>query len=111
MIELTLLDYLNEELEVNVYLEKPEPLESSYVLFEKTGSNKENHILSSTVAFQSYAQSLYEAVVLNTKVIKAIENIVKLDVIVSAKLNSDYNFTDTTTKQYRYQAIFDFKHY
>ena len=28
--------------------------------------------------------------------------------IGGAKLNSDYNFTDTAMKRYRYQAVFDF---
>lgn len=27
--------------------------------------------------------------------------------ISKAKLNSDYNYTDTTTKSYRYQAVYD----
>ena len=27
--------------------------------------------------------------------------------ISASKLNSDYNFTDAATKQYRYQAIYD----
>ena len=26
-------------------------------------------------------------------------------------LNSDYNFTDTETKEYRYQAVFDINYY
>ena len=36
---------------------------------------------------------------------------INLDEIASVKLNSDYNFTDEETKQYRYQAVFDIKHY
>ena len=31
--------------------------------------------------------------------------------IAKVDLNTDYNFTDTTTKQYRYQAVFDIVHY
>ena len=33
--------------------------------------------------------------------------IVNLPEIGRSQLNSDYNFTDTTTKGYRYQAVFD----
>jgi len=34
-----------------------------------------------------------------------------LNEIGKVKLNSDYNFTDTVTKQYRYQAVYDISHY
>ena len=37
----------------------------------------------------------------------AMDNIISLDSISKSKLNSDYNFTDTTKKQYRYQAVYD----
>ena len=35
------------------------------------------------------------------------EDIVELDSISQAELNTDYNFTDTQTKRYRYQAVYD----
>ena len=38
-------------------------------------------------------------------------NAIALEQIVSVSLNSDYNYTDTTTKEYRYQAVFDIVHY
>ena len=31
----------------------------------------------------------------------------ELDAVSASRLNSDYNFTDTTTKRYRYQAVYD----
>jgi hypothetical protein len=31
--------------------------------------------------------------------------------IASVYLTNDYNFTDTTTKKYRYQAIYKIKYY
>ena len=54
---------------------------------------------------------MYEAAALNELVKTAADSLVTLDEIASAKLNSDYNFTDTTTKRYRYQAVYDIKHY
>lgn len=111
MIEVIILNYLKTKLSVPIALEKTGSLPQKYVLFEKTGSGKSNHLLSSTFAFQSYAKSMAEAAVLNEEVKQAVENLIELNEIVSVKLNSDYNFTDTTTKEYRYQAIFDIKHY
>lgn len=31
--------------------------------------------------------------------------------ISGVKLDRDYNFTDTTTREYRYQAIYDLTYY
>ena len=111
MIEAIILNHLKSKLTVPVRLEKPEPAPSEYVLFEKTGSNKSNHLLASTFVFQSYSNSMYGAAALNEEVKKAVDSLIELDEIVSIKLNTDYNFTDTTTKQYRYQAVYDIKHY
>ncbi len=111
MIEIIIKQYLDSYLSVPASLEKPETPPLRFVGFEKTGSGKKNHLPSSTFAFQSYAESKYEAALLNNKVKEVIENLIELNEIRSIKLNSDYNFTDTTTKEYRYQAVFDIKHY
>lgn len=107
MIEKIVLDYLNEALDVPVYMEMPEEKLDEFVLIEKTGSSAENFIYSATIALKSYADSLYLASALNEKVKEAMNNIIILNTISKAKLNTDYNFTDTTKKKYRYQAIYD----
>ncbi len=107
MIETTVLNYLNSVLDVPVHMEKPDAEPAQYVLIEKTGSSKENFINSATIALQSYADSLYSAAALNEDVKKAMDNITILDKISSSQLNTDYNFTDTTKKKYRYQAVYD----
>lgn len=111
MIESTVRDYLNEKLCVDVYLEQQKEMPTSFVLIEKTGGRLTEHIRSATLTIQSYATTLYNASKLNEDVIKALENIIELDEIISCTLNSDYNYTDTTTKQYRYQAVFNFIYY
>ena len=111
MIEAIILNHLKSKLTVPVRLEKPEPAPSEYVLFEKTGSSRSNYLCSSTFAFQSYSDSMYGAAALNEEVKKAVDSLIELDEIASVKLNTDYNFTDTTTKKYRYQVVYDIKHY
>lgn len=111
MIELIILNYLKNTLTVPVGLERPEPLPSRFVMLEKTGSGRSNHLKTSTFAFQSYAETLHETVLLNQKVMEAVDSLIELDAIGSVRLNSDYNFTDTTTKRYRYQAVYDIAHY
>ena len=111
MIEIIIKQYLDSRLSVPAFLEYPVDRPPSFVIFEKTSSDKNNHLPSSVFAFQSYAESMYESAKLNEEVKEVVESMLELDEIRSIKLNSDYNFTDTTTKEYRYQAVFDIKHY
>lgn len=63
------------------------------------------------IAIQSYADSMYEAAELNERVKTVMADAVALDDITKVDLNSDYNYTDTANKRYRYQAVFDITHY
>lgn len=111
MIELIILEHLKSKLTEPVHLEKQEAHTGPYVVFEKTASGKTNHLPSATLAFQSYADTLYNAAKLNEKVKKAIESLIELDKIRGLDLNSDYKFPDLTTKEYRYQAVYDIRYY
>lgn len=107
MIEIIVQEYLAEQLSVPVVLSHETGLPDSYVIIEKTSSTKVDQVKSATFAFQSYAPSLYEAVKLNELVKSAVESLIELNEISGVHFNSDYNYTDTETKQYRYQAVFD----
>lgn len=111
MIEIIIKNHLDFVLDEPVHLQKTSTSTGTYVVIEKTGSDENNYLSSATFAFQSYAPSLYAAAALNEKVKQAVKSLIELDDIRGVKLNSDYNFTDTTTKEYRYQAVFDIKHY
>lgn len=111
MIEIIIKQYLDSHLSVPSFLEQSGKMPDSYILFEKTGSSKRNYLSSATFAFQSYAGSMYDAAKLNEELKEVVENMIELDEISNVQLNSDYNFTDTTTKKYRYQAVFDINHY
>lgn len=50
---------------------------------------------------------MYDAARLNERVKAAMDSAAELDAVSASRLNSDYNFTDTTTKRYRYQAVYD----
>lgn len=107
MIELTIKKHLEAGLGVAVFLEHEDKMPASFVLFEKTGGGLKNGVHKATFAFQSYGRTLYEAARLNEAVKEAVLGLVTCDEIGGVRLNSDYNFTDTTTKAYRYQAVFD----
>lgn len=112
MIEKIINDYLNEKMSLPCYTEIPKNPPQAYYAIEKTGGGFSNHISSSTVAIKSYANSLYEAVKMNEELKEVmLYGLITLDEIARVELNSDYNFTDTQTKKYRYQAVFDITHY
>ncbi len=110
MIEKTVLDYMTAELSVPVYMEIPPETPdspSSFVVIQKLGSTFTNRLDTATMAFQSYSKnSLLEAARLNESVKAAVENMVSLATVSNCFLNIDYNFTDTRTKRYRYQALY-----
>lgn len=111
MIEKIVLDFLNDELPtgINAFMEKPEEdIPEEYVLIEKTGGGEEDYVESATMAIQSYAASLYRAAEINAAIKNIMREItVPNTCITKATLNTDYNFTDPTKKQYRYQAVYD----
>ncbi len=111
MIETIILEYLSEKLDVPVYAEEPDDRPDTFVTIEKTGSSRTNLINRATLAIQSYAASLYEAAQLNETVKEVLDASIELSSISRAELNSDYNFTDTATKRYRYQAVYDFVYF
>ena len=110
MILTDLLQFLNDHLDVEAYAEAPDEL-TDYVLIEQTASSRSNHIITTTIAIQSYGSSLLDAMNLNGEVAEAMEQFLTLDNITRVELETDYNFTNTTTKQYRWQAVYNITHY
>lgn len=113
MIEATIIDYLSQKTAAgnDVYAEVPKVQPSTYIVIEKTGSSVDERIMTSTIAIRSIAPTMLEAISLNEEVKAVMEEMLELDEICAVRLNSDYNFTDSTSKQYRYQAVFQVTHY
>lgn len=112
MIEKTILDFLNDILSVPVYTEIPKDYPSFFYVIEKTGGAQDDHIYNSTITIKSYGETLYQAASLSEDLIEVmLYELIELDQIISVSLNSNYNFTDTSEKRYRYQAVFDIYHY
>ena len=105
MIEEIVFNYLKNKLNVPVTFENINEVE--YVLISKSGSSRFDFTNTATFFIQSYSSSKYKASLLNEKVKDAMYDLIELDEITSLHLNSDYDYTDTTTKKYRYQAVFD----
>lgn len=113
MIESIVLNYLLglnlSGIGQNVFAEVPVTPPSSYIVIEKTASGAQDKIHSAMIAVQSYSKtSLLTAAQINQAVVDAMEVMAEtVAEIYSSKLNSDYNFTDPETREYRYQAVFN----
>lgn len=111
MIEEVIKKFLDGQLDVPSFFEHQSNLPDAYIIIERIGGKNRDGLKSSVFAFQSYASSLFEAAKLNEKLKGAVGKLVDLDQVAGVHLNSDYNYTDTETKRYRYQAVFDINHY
>lgn len=111
MIEIIVKKYLDGHLSVSSFFEHETTMPKEFVIVEKTRGANKNYAKSATFAFQSYAGSLQKAAELNEKVKQVIHDMIELNEISGVHLNSDYNFTDTETKKYRYQAVFDINYF
>lgn len=105
-IEKILFDYFKNQ-EIPVFAEEPTEEIAEYFVIEKTGSNTENRINKASIAIQSYSDSMLGASELNERLKRFMDRITERNDVSSCRLNSDYNFTDTRKKKYRYQAIYD----
>lgn len=110
MILTTIIGYLEDHLDVPVCLEAPKDA-TNYVLLDFTGASKTDHIKTSTIAVQSYGPTLYAAALLNEQVLAVMDTLPELPEIVSSRLETHYNFTNTATKQHRWQAVYHITHY
>jgi len=111
MIEKIILDYVSARLSVPVDMEVPADPENSYVVLKRSGRGRENGLEASNLITDAYAQSLEEAAMLNEQVKAVLDELDTLDEISSAELAADYPLTDTASKRYRYQAVYEIYHY
>lgn len=105
MIEKKVLQYINQNSEIPCYMEEPINPPKKYYLMEKTGAGQNDRLFNVTLAIQSYGETMLEAAELNDQIISLMLN-ANIPNVTRIRLNSDYNYTDITTKRYRYQAVF-----
>lgn len=113
MIEETLINFLNYHMSAPAFTDKPKKdIPDEYFVFEKTGGSFKDHINVSNIALQAYAKTRYKASKLIDDANAAmLYELIKRDEISDVEMNSTGSFTDTTTKEYRYQSVFVITHY
>ncbi len=110
MIEKITYDYLSAILNAPVSMEVPESnTPDEFVVVEKVAGSVTDYIRFATIAIQSYSlTSLYGAAQLNEFVHEAMDAMADhVEAISECRMVSDTNFTDTSTKRYRYQCLYN----
>ena len=109
MIEKIVRDYLTEHLPVPVYTDKPVNASGSFVVIERVGGSRENLARHARMAIQSYGDTRREAAELHEEVLAVMPMMDTVD--GGVYLEGEYDFTDTSTKVYRYQAVFSITYF
>lgn len=109
IIEKLIISHMNGEMDVPVVMERDGET-APFVLIERTGGSRKNRIEAAIFAVQSYGRTMLEACELNDAAKAAVYAMRELDAVCGVDLSSDYNFTDTSTKEYRYQALFNIRY-
>lgn len=107
MIEIDVIKYLSQALDVSVTGEKPTRKPAEYVVINTIDSGRVNYIDSVTISIMSYADTLLNASKLDARVRDAMYDIICLEDISSCKLGGGSQAIDTQTKEYAYESIFN----
>ena len=109
LIEQRVKEFLDVEFaedEIGVYLETPETLPSTFIVFQLISRGKENQVNAATLEFRSYAPSKFEAATLDEKVRDAMEKL-NSTTDISCRLGGGNDNPDTSFKRYRYRCYFN----
>lgn len=109
MIEEIILKYIKSKLNIPAFLVAPSDKPSKYITIRKSASSGDRFIENAMIIFYCISQeSLFEASQINSELKKALYDMpYEVNNVSGVYINSDGNFTDTTTKEYRYQAIYE----
>ena len=111
MIEKIIQDYLSEATSVPVLMEKPSPPPARYYIIEKTGGGRVDTLHHTMLNVESHAPTLYETVQLHDTAMAAMLQADSLAAVSKVSLNTEYNNTDTETKSYQYEAVYEVTHF
>lgn len=111
MLETMLIAFLSETAPAFAEFPDEPPADGRFFVVERVGGGTNEKLRTATVAVQCYGATLYAAAELSEALAGAMEAFYDEPEICSVELDSCYNYTDTRTKRYRYQAVYDITHY
>lgn len=111
MIEATLRQYLEDNLDVPVVMEHPKTPEKNFILLQLADAGRLNHIDMATFFVTVYSDSLYTAAETKEKVKDLLLDAIILPGISKATLGQDQSATDSANHLYQYNLTFNFYFY
>ena len=106
MIEVTVKEHLETMLEgISVYMETPKDTSGKFVVLHLEDRGRENLINEVTMEICSYAESKYDAAVLDESVRDAMDTLNQSD--ITAHIGGANDSTDTSLKKYRYRCYYN----
>lgn len=111
MIEVTLREYLENELNVPVYMEVPKSIPASYVLLQLIDAGRIDHIDAATFNVIVKGDTLYSAAELRDEVKAALLNSITLNGISHVDQGGEIAGIDSANKTYQYELTFNFYFY
>lgn len=112
MIEQIIKQQLMAYLDVPVVFERPKDAPTSFILIERTGSQKRDCLAKTTFTIRTYADTLYNAFSLATDVVDAVEALNERGDIGGVEFVNLYNNTNNGGfAGYNYQSIWQIAHY
>ena len=111
MIEVTLRNYLSDNMDIPVLMEHPQTSVKKYILLQLADASIVNHIDMATIFVNVYADSLYEAAELRDKVKELLLNAIFITGIAKSSLGQDQAATDSANHLYQYSLTFNFYYY
>ena len=111
MIEFTIKEHLEKNLDVPVYFEFPQDPPGRFLILKKETNPRENYVDSALLVVDSYGISLMDAATLNTMAKKTLDDLATLPNISASRRGGDYPAFDTANKRYRCQAVQNITYY
>lgn len=111
MIEVTLRDYLADNMDIPVVMEHPKSSVKKFILLQLADGGQLNHIDMATFFVTVYADSLYSAAETKEKVKDLLLNAISIPGITKATLGQDQATTDSANHLYQYNLTFNFYYY
>lgn len=111
MIEVTIREYLSDNLDVPVLMEHPKTSKKKFILLQLADAGQTNHIDMATFFINVYADSLYDAAELKEKVKTLLFDAISLPGITKSTLGQDQAATDSANHLYQYNLTFNFYYY
>lgn len=108
MIEAILIEILGALDVPDIFVMFPDTMpQGQFIVLDRIGTGKTNHITSYEMAVQSYGSTALDAATLNELVIETMENAISDDRFARIHLNNSQMQTDIAHKLNRYQSTFE----